>query len=100
MGGPCMTGLHASLLWKYAIREVRRRPLRSLLTLVGIVLGVAAVTAVSLGTDATRDGYAGMFRTVAGRADLEVLPPAGQGLMPADLAAFDAIPGVRAAVPV
>src|SRR5262245_51339193 len=95
-----MTGLHASLRWKYAIREVRRRPLRSLLTLAGIVLGVAAATAVALGTEATRDGYAGMFRAVAGRADLEVLPPAGQGVMPAELAAFDAIAGVRAAIPI
>src|SRR5262245_53327518 len=95
-----MTGLHASLRWKYAIREVRRRPLRSLLTLVGIVLGVAAVTAVALGTEATRDGYAGMFQSVAGRADLEVLPPAGLGVMPADLAAFDVIPGVGTAVPI
>jgi hypothetical protein len=36
--------------WRYTIREIRR-PIRSLLTLIGIVLGVAALTEV-----AGRDG--------------------------------------------
>src|SRR5262249_41914242 len=47
-----------------------------------------------------RGACGGSLGGVAGRPDLEVPPPAGQGVMPADLAAFDAIHGVRAAVPI
>src|SRR5262245_49072004 len=86
--------------WRYTIREVRRRPLRSLLTLVGIVLGVAAVAAINLAGEATREGYAGMYGLVAGRAQLEVVTASGQGAMPASLDIIDRIPGVEQAAPV
>lgn len=90
----------APFSWRYAIREIRRRPGRSLLTLIGIVLGVVAVTAVQLGSTATNDSYAGMPRIAAGRAQLEVLPALGAGSMPAMLDVVEAIPGVAAAVPI
>lgn len=66
------------LRWAYLIREVRRRPVRWLVTLTGVVLGVAAVTAVLTAIDATRGGYAGLNRAITGRATYEVLPPPGQ----------------------
>jgi putative ABC transport system permease protein len=58
--------------WKYTTRELRRRPLRALLTLLGVVLGVAAATSVTLGSRATHDAYPGMFDVLAGRAQLEL----------------------------
>lgn len=63
--------------WRYTAREVRRRPVRSLLTLAGIVLGVAAATAVGLGTRASHRAYPGMFDVLAGRAQLELRGPDG-----------------------
>jgi putative ABC transport system permease protein len=63
--------------WKYTTRELRRRPLRALLTLLGVVLGVAAATSVTLGERATHDAYPGMFNVLAGRAQLELRGPDG-----------------------
>src|SRR5881227_1381687 len=48
-------------LWKYTVREVQRRPGRTLLTLLGIVIGVATIVAVTATTRATRRSYQGMF---------------------------------------
>ncbi len=86
--------------WRYTIREVRRRPLRSALTLVGIVLGVAAVAAIGFAAEATRGGYAGMYRLLGGQAQVEVVPATGQGAMPPALDVLEKIPGVEAAAPV
>src|SRR5437764_2356232 len=77
------------LRWAYLFREVRRRPVRWLVTLTGVVLGVAAVTAVLTAIDATRAGYAGMSRALTGRAYYEVLPPVGQASFKPFLGAFN-----------
>lgn len=88
------------LLWRYTGREVERRPERALLTLLGIVIGVAASLAITVTVQATRAAHRDMFEAVAGRAALEVVAP-GLGGFDAELAAeLAAVPGVRAAVPV
>jgi putative ABC transport system permease protein len=94
-----MASGHGSFQWRYPIREMRRRPARSALALGGIVLGVAAVIAVTTSIQATRDAYAGLFRSLAGRASLEVVRAGGQGAFVPDLKVLERIPGVRAAVP-
>lgn len=65
-------------LWKYSTREVQRRPGRTLLTLLGIVIGVASVVAITATTRATRRSYRAMYEAVGGRAALEVVAQ-GQG---------------------
>src|SRR5215470_4893795 len=65
-------------LWKYTTREVQRRPGRTLLTLAGIVIGVATVVAITATTRATRRSYRAMYEAVGGRAALEVVA-VGQG---------------------
>ena len=91
---------HFSTLWKYSAREVRRRPGRSILTLLGIVFGVAAIVAITITTSTTHTAFRSMFEAVAGRAALEVVP-SGQGGFDAHvLAAVRAVDGVQAAVPV
>src|SRR4051812_29901753 len=84
--------------WRYTLREVRRRPVRSLLTLAGIVLGVAAATAVGVGSRASHAAYPDMFDVLAGRAQLELRGPDGHAFFapPADVRQ---VRGVRAAVP-
>ena len=63
-----MMAWQASTLWRYAVRQLWRRPARTVLTLLGIVLGVATIVAVTLTTQTTRSAYHEMFATVTGRA--------------------------------
>ncbi len=87
-------------LWKYTLREVQRRPGRTLLTLLGIVVGVANVVAIPATVQTTRRSCQEMFAAVGGRAALEIVAE-GQGGFEAHLAQqlqLEAIPGVEAAV--
>ena len=43
--------------WKFAWREVRMRPSRAILTLLSIVIGVAAVVAVTIASGTTRHAF-------------------------------------------
>jgi putative ABC transport system permease protein len=87
-------------LWKFALRQSVRRPARTLLTLVGIVLGVATIVGVSLTTRATRSAYREMFEAVTDRASLEVVAEGLGGFDEAVVRRLHDVPGVRAAVPV
>jgi putative ABC transport system permease protein len=83
----------------YAWRSLAARPMRTLLTVSGVALGVAvlvAALAVHAGLDASVD------RTVAslvGRADLRVAAFAETGLTGETLAAVESVPGVALAAP-
>ncbi|MFN9195903.1 MAG: ABC transporter permease, partial [Pseudomonadota bacterium] len=92
-----------------AARSIRRNPLRSFLTVLGIVIGVAAVvTMVTLGqgaTQAVRDQIASLGSNL-----LQVRPgqrlgpgpggPGAPGFLEADLEAIAAqVGGVRAVAP-
>jgi putative ABC transport system permease protein len=70
-------------LWKYTLREVQRRPGRTLLTLIGIVIGVATIVAVTATTRATRRSYQNMFEELGGKAALEIVAPGQGGFDPA-----------------
>ena len=65
------------ILWKFTLREVKNRPGRATLTLLSIVIGVAAVVAVTVGTATTHQAYQEMYESVAGRAALEVASESG-----------------------
>ena len=56
------------VLWKFASREIRNRPGRAILTLLSIVIGVAAVVAVTISTATTNQAYKEMFESVTGKA--------------------------------
>jgi putative ABC transport system permease protein len=86
-------------LWKYTAREMQRRPGRAFLTLLGIVLGVAAVVSISVTTASTEHAYREMFESVAGRAGLEVVAQ-GLGAFDGTIAKrLESIEGVKAAIP-
>ena len=58
-------------LWTYVFREMRGRPGRTLLTLLGIALGTATVSATSLTNQAVRRAYHELFeRLVTGHRDI------------------------------
>jgi putative ABC transport system permease protein len=86
-------------MWTYTLRELFRRPGRTLLTLAGIVIGVAAVTAVLMTSQATRQAAREMFVSVTGKADLEVTPDGMGGFPPDVLVKLRSTPGVKKAVP-
>jgi putative ABC transport system permease protein len=71
--------------WKFAWREARQRPSRAILTLLSIVIGVAAVVAVTIASGTTNRAFDEIFQTVAGKAELEVTGPIGNSFK-ADIA--------------
>ncbi len=60
------------VLWKFTLREIKSRPGRATLTLLSIVISVAAVVAVTVSKNTTHHAYKDMYESVAGRAAFEV----------------------------
>jgi len=94
------------VLWKFSFRHVLARPGRAILTLLSIVIGVAAVVSVSIATSTTNAAYKMMYETVNGRAALEVTVEGGGGFdenLPGSqtpvVDKVQQVPGVAAAVP-
>lgn len=87
-------------LWRFTTGEMRRRPGRTLLTLFGIVIGVAAVFAITLTTGATRRAYRDMFEAIAGRAALEVVAEGLGGFDEQVRELLTVVPHVKEVVPV
>ena len=80
-------------------REIRKRPGRAALTLASVVIGVAAMVAVSLTTKSTRTAFDDVYASMAGRADLEVAAPISTMIDESLLGVIDQTPGVAAAAP-
>jgi putative ABC transport system permease protein len=95
-----MRGRRLGTLSSYTAREMRRHSGRTLLTLLGIVLGVAAVVAISVTAATTHRAYADMFGALAGRAALEVVSDGLGGFQAELVPQLGAAPSVRTAVPV
>lgn len=87
----------AAMAW----RHLCTRPGRTLLTLLGIALGVSAVLATGITNRHATNTLDALFRRAVGGAELQVLPPGNETTVgePA-LDAVRQIPGVRLAVPV
>jgi len=93
-----MASWRAPLLWKLTAREMGRRPGRTLLTLFGIVIGVAAAVAVAVTLQGTRRAHSDMFQALAGRAALEVVDAGLGKFRPERIADVRHVAGVRAGV--
>ena len=87
------------MLWQLAATEIRQRPGRAGLTLLSIIIGVAAVVAVQLTTSTTHRAYEEMYRRLNGRASLEVVHEGGTRFQRLSSKGSRIIPGVKAAVP-
>ncbi len=61
-------------LGKLSRREIQSRPLRSLLTLISIVIGVGAIVSTSISTESARLAQEAMIKTVTGNASLKLFP--------------------------
>ncbi|MGD9722657.1 MAG: FtsX-like permease family protein [Pirellulales bacterium] len=69
------------------------------MTLLSIVIGVAAVVSVSVATSTTRQAYDQMFHTVSGAADLEIVAAGGGAFHERMVALAEQTAGVDLAVP-
>ncbi len=85
--------------WKFAWREVRQRPSRAILTLLSIVIGVAAVVAVTIASGTTARTFDEIFRTVAGKAELEISAPIGTSFDENIAPQIQKLPDVQAVAP-
>ena len=86
--------------WTFTIREVGSRPGRAILTLLSVVLGVAAVVSITTASGATRKAYDDMYRTMAGRASLEVVADGGGAFDDVIVETIQSVAGIEIAVPV
>jgi putative ABC transport system permease protein len=87
------------ILSKFTFREIMSRPGRATLTLLSIVIGVAAVVAVTVGTATTNQAFQEMYASVAGRAAFDVVAAGDASFDEKVLADVEKTPGVKAAVP-
>jgi putative ABC transport system permease protein len=71
--------------WRYSLREVARRPGRSLLTLCSIILGVASVLAIQVAAQSARSAFTQLNEALSGKADIEIVARGG-GRFSEDLA--------------
>ncbi len=87
------------VLWKVSLRGIRSRPGRALLTLLSIVIGVAAVVSIGIASSTTRRAYREMFAAVTGRAALEITAEGGGSFSESVVALVENIDGVRGTAP-
>jgi putative ABC transport system permease protein len=90
-----------SNLYSLAIRNLWTRKTRTLLTALGIVLGVAVILAINIANSSTLASINTIFDEASGLADLVVVPSSltGQGFSEATVGRVKPIEGVEAAVP-
>jgi putative ABC transport system permease protein len=86
-------------LWTVSLRELERRPVRALLTLLGISLGLATVVATRLTAQTVSVAYRELFESTVGAPGLEVTAPALAGFDPEVARCFEGVPGLRAVCP-
>lgn len=84
-----------------ALRNMRVRWVRTALTCLGIVLGVAVILAIAVTNESTLRSIRGVFDEASGQANLVVLPSAGggEGFDPAALTRVTGTAGVAVAAP-
>ena len=88
-------------IFKLALRNMTSRKLRTLLTLGGIVLGVAVVLSINITNDSTLDSVRTVFDEASGKAHLVITDSSAvpEEFSISALKQIERAPGVIAAVP-
>jgi len=83
------------------LRSLRARPSRTILTIFGIVLGVAVILAIRIANQSTLDSLTSLFTETSGNADLVIINPDNDedGFYEDALRRIAHFPGVTAAIP-
>ena len=89
------------LLIRYlTLRSIRARPVRVLLSLFGIILGVAGLLSISITNQAALNSITRLFEDTSGKIDLSITPSGNeQGFPEQALRTAASVNGVRTAVP-
>jgi putative ABC transport system permease protein len=89
------------LLTRYlTLRSMRARPMRVLLSIFGIVLGVAGLLAISITNQAALDSITRLFEDTSGKIDLSITASGNQqGFREQALRTATTVNGIRIAVP-
>ncbi len=90
-----------SHLWLLAVRNLRVRLMRTVLTMAGIVLGVAVILAIDITNESTLSAINDVFSESAGRAHLIIEPAAASsgGFEQGVVRRVTPVDGVQIAVP-
>ena len=62
----------ARLFHRYILRDLARNPIRTLLTLTGVALGIAVVVGVHVANDRAISSFNNSLRILSGQADLQI----------------------------
>lgn len=93
-------GIRLSSFYDLTLRNLRARMTRTLLTTLGIVMGVAVILAIDVTNETTFASIRHLFDETAGRANIVVEPKTnGQGLDPGLAADVRRVPGVLMVAP-
>jgi putative ABC transport system permease protein len=84
------------LLFHLSVPQWRAHPVRTLVTIVGVALGVAAHVGIGNVNASVVASFRDTLRTVAGQSEIQIDPAAGM-LAEADVARVAEVPGVAAA---
>jgi putative ABC transport system permease protein len=80
--------------------EVRSHPLRTLLTLLSVAIGVGAVVAIQCASSSARRAFAELHESLTGKADLEIVAADGSRFDAASAAEASRTDGVGQVIPV
>lgn len=82
-----------------SLRNLKKRKLRTFLTLVGVVLGVAVILAVNASGQSTVQSYERLINTVSGKSELEVVTSSPSGFDEKILKKIEKVAAVDKAYP-
>lgn len=83
------------------LKSMFSRPLRVIFSMIGIILGVAGLLAISTINDAALDSIERLFQNTSGKVNLSIIPSSNQqGFSEQTLRTVAGIPGVQSALPI
>lgn len=89
------------LMLKLSIRAIQRRPLRTILSMLGIMIGVAGILALGITNEASIRAIENIFEQSGGRTDLMVIPASGNTTLPENvLIKADRLASVERVLPI
>jgi putative ABC transport system permease protein len=84
----------------FALRYIRREPVKSLVSVLAVALGAAVYLAIGAAVDSSIAAFSDTVESLAGKAQLQVVASSGTGFPAASYGDVAHLPGVAAATPV
>jgi len=86
-------------LLRLSLREMQQRPVRTLLTLLSVVIGAGAIVATAISSRSAQLAQISMVEAVTGKANLEIQSVGGASLDAKDLTFLGDVPGLKVISP-